>query len=190
MTTQQLFVKANEELKKVIDQIRVDQWDLQMPEGLTSKLATLLESVNYHTYDDAWVGDVLSGKTKEEVGDVFEHLLTSKNTKEDYDRCNLLAIAAVESYEDLDKIVHLSYGDFTAREYLQHITIFRVLRVYDIAKLIGCDTTLAPDLLQGMWEQYATLVDGYRQYGILPAALKVDESADSQTKFLALVGRS
>ncbi|MDB5171059.1 MAG: hypothetical protein JWO35_753, partial [Candidatus Saccharibacteria bacterium] len=69
MTIQELFIRSNEELKKVIDQITDQQWDIVMPAGITSKPATLHESVNYHSYDDAWVPDVLDGKTKAEVGD-------------------------------------------------------------------------------------------------------------------------
>ena len=189
MTTQDLFVRANQELKKVIDQIKDDQWELAMPAGLTSKPANLLTTINYHIYDDAWVPDVLSGKTKEEVGDIYDHLLSTEDTKADYAKYNALAIAAVEPFTELEKITHLSYGDFSAKDYLQHITIFRGLRVYDLAKLIGSSTDMAEDIVQGMWDQYLPLVDGYRQYGILPPALPMDSNTGLQAKFLALVGR-
>ncbi len=69
MSIQDLFIMANQELLKIINQITDDQWDIEMPAGLSSKPATLGESVKYHIYDDAWVADVLSGKTKQEVGD-------------------------------------------------------------------------------------------------------------------------
>lgn len=189
MTIQQLFIRSNQELKKVIDQITDDQWEINMPAGLTSKPADLRQTVNYHIYDDAWVPDVLAGKTKEEVGDKYQSLLATAEIKTEYAKYNARAIEAVEAFNDLDKTTHLSYGDYPARDYLQHITIFRSLRVYDIAKLIGADTTLAIDFVQGLWDEYAPLAEGYRQMGVLPPALEAAEDADLQTKFLALVGR-
>ncbi len=189
MTIQQLFVRANQELKKVVDQIKDDQWELQMPTGLTSKPANLRETINYHIYDDAWVPEVLGGKTKDEVGDKYDNLKETEDTKSEYATYNQRAIEAVESFTELDRQVHLSYGDYSAREYLQHITLFRGLRVYDIAKLIGTNTTLAEDLLQGMYDEYKPLADGYREYGILPPALEAQDDTDLQIKFLALVGR-
>lgn len=189
MTIQQLFVRANEELKKVVDQIRDDQWEVGLPAGLSSKPTTLRGAVNYHAYDDAWVPDVLAGKTKEEVGSAYDFLLKTDDTKKEYAAYNLRAIEAVRGFDDLDKTVHLSYGDFSAAEYLQHITLFRGLRSYDIAKLIGVDTTMAPDLVDGLYAEYAPLAESFRRFGILPPALPIAEGADAQAKLLALVGR-
>ena len=92
MTIQELFIRSNEELRRVVDQISDKQWSINMPEGLTSKPATLLESVRYHTYDDAWVPDVLAGKTKEEVGDKYEYLLAIDEILIKYDMFNQFAI--------------------------------------------------------------------------------------------------
>lgn len=189
MTIQELFVRSNQELKKVIDQITEDKWEIMLPAGITSKPATLRSAVNYHTYDDAWVRDVLAGKTKDEVGDKYDHLLTAADTVIQYDKYNSLAVSAVQHFSDLDKMVHLSYGDFSAHDYLQHIISFRGFRAHDIAKLIGSDTKMPDDLVQGLWDEFTPVIEGYRQMGIFPAAIPVSESADLQTKLLALVGR-
>jgi hypothetical protein len=189
MTTQELFIAANLQLKKIIDQIRDDQWSIDMPAGLTRTPSNLHQAVNYHIYDDAWVPEVLLGKTKEEVGDVYEELLLTQQTKEVYGRYNTIAIDAVKTFEAVDTIVHLSYGDFPAREYLQHITIFRTLRAYDIAHLIGVDETMDPTFVEGLLAEYPPHLEQYRQYGIIPEPLPVEDTADSQTRFLAMVGR-
>jgi hypothetical protein len=191
MTIQELFIRSNEELKKVIDQIRDDQWSIDMPAGLTRNPSSLMQAVKYHSYNDAWVPDTLIGKTKEEVGDVYEEILIdNSDIKGVYAAHNAAAIEAVRSFTDLDAIVHLSYGDFPAREYLQHITIFRTLRSYDLAKLIGIDSTMEPAFVQGLLAEYPSHLDQYRQYGIIPAALSVPEGADPQTQFLGMVGRT
>jgi hypothetical protein len=190
MTIQELFILTNQELKKVVDQIKDDQWLLQMPAGTSREPSTLQQAVNYHTYDDAWVPDVLSGKTKEDVGQAYEPLLTTTNTVSEYDKYNVIAATAVGSLTDLNKTTHLSYGDFPANEYLQHIISFRAFRIYDISKLIGIDSTMSPELVQGLWDEFTPVIDGYRQMGVFPPALQVSEDADLQTKLLALVGRS
>ncbi len=189
MTIQELFIRTNEELKKVVDQIKDDQWDIVLPAEITFKPANLKEAVDSHAYDDAWVPDVLAGKTKEEVGDAYDFILTATDTKATYAMYNQKAIDAVREFTDLEKIVHLSYGDFKAKEYLQHISCYRGFRVYDLAELIGADTVMATDLVEAMWNEYAPLVDDYRAMGVFPPAIDVKDDADLQTKLLALVGR-
>jgi uncharacterized protein (TIGR03086 family) len=189
MTIQELFIRSNEELRNVIDQIHDDQWEIQLPPGLSRNPTNLRQAVNYHTYDDAWVPDVLAGKTKEEVGNTYEHILESKDPIPAYDDCNQKAIDAVRDFNELDKTVHLSYGDFPAREYLQHIISFRAFRAYDLAKLIGVDTKLPDDLVQALWDEFTPVVEDYRKMGVFPPAIDVPETADLQTKLLGLVGR-
>lgn len=189
MTIQELFIRANEELKKVIDQIRDDQWSIDMPEGLSSKSSNLHQAINYHIYDDAWVPDILIGKAKEEVGDAYEELFLTQNTKETYATYNARANDAVRVFTDLENVTHLSYGDFPAREYLQHITLFRALRSYDIANLIEIASPMEPSFVQGLITEFTPHVEQYRQFGILPPALEVPSGADPQTVFLAMIGR-
>lgn len=190
MTIQELFIASNKALRKAIDQIANGQWDLAMPPGASTKATNLRDAVRYHTYDDAWVPDVLAGKTKEEVGDTYEPLLTNGDVRENYDRYSERAIDAVQNFNELDHLTHLSYGDFPAREYLQHIVSFRAFRSYDIAKLIGADTTMADDFVQALLDEFSPVIEGYRQMGVFPPAIEVPDTADPQTKLLAMVGRS
>jgi hypothetical protein len=192
MQIQELFIRSNEELRRGIDKIQDDQWGLDMPPNSSSQPTKLLKAVNYHAYDDAWVADVLAGKTKEEVGDKYDSLRGTDQSRAitTYDDHNARAIAAVRDFRDLDKPVHLSYGDFPAREYLQHIISFRGVRVYDIAKLIGTDTTMAEDLVKGLWDEFTPVIESYRQMGVFPPAVEAPEGANTQTKLLALFGRS
>jgi uncharacterized protein (TIGR03086 family) len=191
MTIQELFIASNQALGTVIAQIKDDQWDMQMPEGTSSKPTTLGAAVRYHTYDDAWVPDVLEGKTKEEVGEMYESLLTSVNDiQSEYAQYNQRAIEAVASFTDLERVTHLSYGDFPAKDYLQHIISFRAFRSYDIAKMIGIDTTMDTELVDGLLAEFAPVAGAYRQMGVFPPAIEVADDASPQAKLLALIGRS
>ena len=189
MTIQELFITSNQALQKVIAQIKDDQWELDMPKGTSSKPTKLEAAVQYHTYDDAWVPDVLAGKTKAEVGDGYEALLTADYVQANYRKYNQRAIEAVRDFDDLERVTHLSYGDFPAKDYLQHIISFRAFRSYDIAKLIGADMAMAPDFVQALLAEFSPVIEGYRQMGVFPPAIEVPADASPQTKLLALVGR-
>ena len=71
MKENDVFILAEDALVKVVSQIADDQWQMQMPPEFARKglkPATLREIINYHAYDDAWVPDILAGKTMEEAG--------------------------------------------------------------------------------------------------------------------------
>ena len=189
MKIQELFIMSNQALQRVVSQIDAEQWDLMMPEGTTREPSTLRDAVRHHIYEDAWVPDVLAGKTIAEVGDKYEYLKTTEDIQADYTRYNQQAIDAVRHFTDLNRITHLSYGDFSARDYLQHILSFRAARSYDIARLIGADTTMASDFAEGLLEEYGPVADNYRKMGVFPPALPVADDATPQEKFLALIGR-
>ncbi len=190
MTIQELFITSNEALAKAIDQIKDDQWGLDMPKGTSTKPTKLKAAVQYHTYDDAWVPEVLAAKTKAEVGDQYESLLTAENVKGNYAEYSQRANDAVRDFGELERVVHLSYGDFPAEEYLQHIISFRAFRSYDIAKLIGADTAMADDFVQALLDEFSPVIEGYRQMGVFPPALDVPADASPQAKLLGLVGRA
>ncbi|TMG34413.1 MAG: hypothetical protein E6H92_12975 [Chloroflexi bacterium] len=190
MAERDVFILSERALAGVIDSIQDDQWDLRKPDWFQTGGqgdASLREIVNYHAYDSAWVPDVLAGKTMAEVGNTYEHLKTDPNTE--YRPYSNKAIGAAKALDDPDKIVHLSYGDFPAREYLKHITSFRGFRAFDIAKWIGASTVLPDDLVQGMWEQIAPEVEAWRKMGVYGPPVSVSADAPLQDRLLGLVGR-
>jgi len=190
MTIQELFVAANRALLQSVSQIKPHQWDIPLPEESSTRPTNLRDAVRYHTYDDAWVPDVLAGKTAEEVGDGYEPLLKNEDVLAEFTKYNELASQTVGGFDDLDRVVHLSYGDFSAKEYLQHITSFRALRAYDIAALVGADTKMADDYVDALQHEYEPEIEFYRQVGVFPAAVEVPADADKQTKLLAMFGRT
>ena len=190
MDEQGVFILADEALKAVVDQIRDDQWALRVPDDMTRRTGTTLrETVNYHAYDDAWVPDVLAGRTIAEVGDKYDGDLLGDHPKLNFASIVETAVLAVRALDDPDRVVHLSYGDFPAREYLKHVTGFRGLRVYDLAKFIGADTTLPDDLVQGLWDEIAPSAEEWRAMGVFGPAVAVPDDAPRQDRLLGLTGR-
>jgi uncharacterized protein (TIGR03086 family) len=189
MDERDIFILAERTLRGVIDQIEDDQWDLVVPAGVTRQPATLREAINYHAYDSAWVPDTLAGRTIEEVGSTYDGDLLGDEPKERYAEYSERAVAAVRALTDLGRTVHLTYGDYAAGEYLKHITSFRGFRVYDLAKLIGADTAMPADLVQGMWDELGPSIEEWRQMGIFGPAVKVPQDASLQDRLLGLSGR-
>jgi uncharacterized protein (TIGR03086 family) len=193
MAEQEIFILAEHALKAVIDQIKDDQWSMIMPKEFQAwgKKAdvSLREVINAHAYDDAWVPDTLSGQTIAEVGKKYNGDLLGQDPKASYATITETAEEAVKGLTDLDRIVHLTYGDFPAREYLKHITYYRGLRTYDLAKVIGVDPKLPEALVQGLWDMIAPEAEQWRQMGVFGAKVDVPDDADLQTKLLGLTGR-
>ncbi|MFA4966133.1 MAG: hypothetical protein WC709_10950, partial [Thermoleophilia bacterium] len=191
MNEKDVFILADEALKHVVDQIRDEQWDNVVPDELTPRQpgSTLRRVIDYHAYDDAWVPDVLAGRTKEEVGDKYEADLLGDHPKLNFASIAESAVLAVRAFDDLDRTVHLSYGDYPAREYLKHISCFRGLRVCDIARFIGADTVMPAELVRGLWDEIAPEAEQWRQMGVFGPAVEVPEDAPLQDRLLGLTGR-
>jgi uncharacterized protein (TIGR03086 family) len=190
VTEQTVFILADQALKAVVDQIRDDQWDLVVPDDMTRTPGiTLRQVINYHAYDDAWVPEVLAGKTKEEVGDKYDGDLLGDHPKLNFASIVETAVLTVRDFDDLDRTVHLSYGDYPAREYLMHITSFRGLRAHDIARFIGTGTELPPDLVQGLWDEIAPHAEEWRAIGVYGPSIPVPADAPLQDRLLGLTGR-
>lgn len=196
MNEAKVYIMSEQALTNVIKQIKDDQWQMKLPEwfqiGKTQNRnkVTLKDIVNYHAYDAAWVPDTLAGKTIAEVGTQHDGDLLGDDPNASYVKLAEAAIKAAEAAQDLDKQVHLTYGDWPAKEYLKHITSFRGFRAYDIAKLIGASTKLPEDLVQGMWDEIEPEAEAWRQMGVFGPAITPPADADLQTKLLNLAGRS
>lgn len=188
MTEQEIFIVSQNALKSVVDQISADQWDMDAEALAPGKHMTLRDVINYHSYDDAWVADTLAGKTIDEVGDKYKGDLLGDDPKANFAKYSDAAREAVLNVTDLDKMVHLTYGDFSTRDYLKHITCYRGFRTYTLAKFINVDATMPAELVDGLWQEVVPEVDGWRAMGVFGPAIDVDADADKQTKLLGITG--
>jgi uncharacterized protein (TIGR03086 family) len=191
---QEVFVLADRALANVVDQVRDEQWEMQMPPDFSmaqdDEPVTLRKVVNSHAYDEAWVPDILAGRTMDQVGiDKFDGDLLGDDPRASFAALVDAACAAVEQLDDPERTTHLSYGDYPAREYLTHITSFRGLRAYDIAKVIGADTALPADLVQGLWDQIEPSAEEWRAMGVFGPRVEVPADASLQDRLLGLTGR-
>ncbi len=190
-THQEVFVAADQALAAVIDQIKDDQWEMPIPEGTSWKpVKDLHELINYHAYDEIWIPDTLAGKTTEEVGSKYDGDLLGDDPKASYRKLVDIAEKAVNALkvEDLQRKVHLTYGEWSIKDFLEHISNFRTFRTVVIARLIGVDDTLPVNLVEGMWEITKPVVEDLRKLGVFGPEIKVAEDAPLQERLLGLAG--
>jgi hypothetical protein len=93
------------------------------------------------------------------------------------------------SASDLDAVAHLSFGDYPVREYFWQINSFRALRAHDIAKALGLEVDVEPELIQGVWDEVSPHAEEWRTIGVFPAAVPVPEEAPLLDRLLGLTGR-
>jgi uncharacterized protein (TIGR03086 family) len=190
-----VFVLADRTLNGVVQRIAQDQWSMEMPENFLTRASdhrpTLREVINYHAFDDAWVPDMLAGRTMQEVGaEAFKGDLLGDDPKGSFSKIVERACAAAQALTDLDRTVHCSFGDFPAREYFWQINSFRGLRAHDIARVLGIDPQLPPELVQSLWDELSPHAEEWRQIGVFPAAVAVPAEAPLLDRLLGMTGRN
>ncbi|RNE63805.1 hypothetical protein [Cryobacterium tepidiphilum] len=189
MNRRDLFLMSDAALRDVIDMIDRDQLSLPAPAEWSRKPdPTLRDILGYHAYDEAWVPDVLAGRTAEEVGSRYDGDLLGDDPIASYDAINDAATDAVNRDLDYDKIVHLSYGDFPLGDYLVHTSIYRAFQAWSIGHFLGLDYSLPEALVDGLWEHIGPQIDDFRAMGVFPPEVQAPEGADSETRLLAKAG--
>jgi hypothetical protein len=189
MKQRELFLQADAALRSVIDRIPLDQLDRPAPaEWSVTPNPTLRDVLAAHARDEAWVPDVLLGRTIEDAGGTYDGDLLGDDPIGRYDRLNDLATAAVTEDLDPEKIVHLSYGDYPLREYLEHISTYRAFQAYAIARHLGWDDALPDRLVDLLWELIGPQIDDFRAMGVFPPEIKPPPGADRQILLLCRVG--
>jgi uncharacterized protein (TIGR03086 family) len=189
-----IFVLADRALARVVAQIAPEQWEVILPESFATRSRpeppSLRTLVNYHAYDDAWVPDMLAGRTMEEAGaDKFDGDLLGTDPVASFEAIVDRACAAASAVTDLDAVAHLSFGDYSVREYFWQINQFRALRAHDIAAVIGVDPDLPDELVRGIWDEISPHAEEWRAIGVFPPAVPLPEDAPLLDRLLGLTGR-
>ena len=197
MDARELFLQADAALRSVIDALTPSQLELAAPAewstGHRSASLTLRDIVLRHAYDEAWIPDLLAGRTTDEVGDRWKSVLDSEASHDDpigtYDAIHDAATAAM-SAPGLDQgmTLHFSYGDYPFREGILHPTSYRAFQAWQIARLVGSGFHFSPELIAGLNELLLPIVPALRGFGVFPAEQQPPADADDETRLLCAVG--
>lgn len=194
------FVRADEALRAVVDQIRDDQWDMAIPDDLPTSDGrdyTLREVLGYQAYDEAWIPAMIAGVTIDDVGaDTFGEPFGNDLLGDDpRRRFGVLVEAAIDAVRHTDeaalddRIVHYSYGDYPLREALWHAIVFRTTRAHDLAKAVGVDSRLDDELVCAVWDIVQPHADEWREMGVFGPEIDVSDDAPLRDRLIGLTGR-
>ena len=190
----ELFVMAEEMLVEVLGRIRPADRDIVLPplfeEPGVDQPARIWRVVQLYARDDAWVPDLLSGRTIDEVGrDRFDGDLLGDDPRASITRIAGAAMAAAREVTDGDVIVHASHGDISTRTFLKRLTIARSLVAHYVATYLGSTACPLPEeLARPLWEVTAPEADMWRALGFFRDPMPLPEHVSWRDRFLLTAG--
>jgi hypothetical protein len=188
-TPRELFLAADAALRSVIDRIPADALGRPAPQEW-SRIPdpTFRDILAAHASDEAWIPDVVAGRTIDEVGSAHDGDLLGADPIAAYDRLNDAAAAALASDPPADAVAHFSYGDYPLSEGLLHLATYRGFQAWSIAHELGIAFRLPQTVIDGMNELVVPHADEWRQWGVFPPAIEPPAGADDETVLLCATG--
>lgn len=185
MNLPEAFRRSTDEFDTRVQKVREDQWELPTP----CSEWNVRELVNHLVNEDLWAKPLFDGKTIEEVGDALDGDLLGEDPKKAWTDARAEAVAAVSALDAMEKIVHVSFGDIPGSDYTMQLLADHVIHAWDLARAIGADERLDPQLVQMCHDVLAPQEEMLRGSGVYGDKVDVPDGADVQTKLLAITGR-
>lgn len=194
------FIRADRVLADVVRRIPPGLMTESLPADYPTqddRVYTYREMLNYQAYDEAWIPDMMAGRTVDEVGEhahggpLDDDLLGSDpiGSFGDLVERSVEAVRALDEADLDSRSVHYTYGDYPLREALWHAIVFRTTRAFDFSRAIGADTTLPDDLVAAVWAIVEPNAEEWRSMGVFGPAVEIDAHAPLQDLLMALTGR-
>ncbi len=180
-----LHQRAEEAFGARVHAIREDQWGLPTPCADWDVHAL----VNHLVYENRWTPPLFAGRTVAEVGDRFEGDLLGGDGKAAWDSSAAEAVAAVHGDRAMERTVHLSFGDMPGQEYAMQLFADLLVHGWDLARALGADERLDPELVDACASWFAAVEEAYRGAGAIGPRPDVPPGAGAQTRLLAMFGR-
>jgi uncharacterized protein (TIGR03086 family) len=146
--------------------------------------------VNHVVGELLWIEPLLAGKTIAEVGDRFDGDILGADPLTSARSAAATALAAASEAGAHERIVHLSFGDFTGSDYLSQVTADVIIHSWDLARAVGADDRLDPTLVTFVDGFLSPQIDAWRNAGAFGPAVDVGTDASQQDRLLAQTGRS
>jgi uncharacterized protein (TIGR03086 family) len=182
----ELYRRAAAAFGERVRAVRADQWGLPTPCSEWDVRAL----VNHLVSESRWAPPLFAGRTVEEVGDRFDGDLLGDDAVAAWDDSAAAAVAAVEAPGAMDRIVHLSFGDFPGRDYAMQLFADLLVHGWDLSRAIGADERLDAALVDACAAWFAGVAEGYRSAGVVGPRPATPADADAQTLLLAEFGRT
>lgn len=143
-----------------------------------------------HVVDEArWAPYLLSGGTVSDAGDRFPGDPLGADPRAAWREASAAARTAFAAEGALDRTVSVSSGEMGARDYLWDMTVDATVHAWDLARAIGADERLDPELVRRIHSQRDKDPDALAAGGRFAPPVQVAAHADLQARMLGLMGR-
>ncbi len=176
---------AVEEFDARVAQISDAHWDEATPDPEWC----VRDLVSHVVAEDLWAVPLFAGSTIGEVGGRFDGDVLGADPKRSWAEASGPAVSAADDPGAMQRTVHLSFGDFPGHEYAMQLFADHLIHAWDLARAIGADERLDPELVEACATWFAGMEDGYRGAGAIGDRPPVPDGADAQTRLLAMFGR-
>lgn len=182
----ELYRRASAEFGRRVHAVGDGQWGLPTPDPGWDVRAL----VGHLVSEDLWVPPLFAGRTIAEVGDALDGDVLGAAPVRAWDEAVAAALDAVSAAGALRRIVHLSSGDATGEAYVRELSADHLVHAWDLARAVGGDERLDPDLVAACADWFDEEEDRYRAAGLIGPVVAVPADADPQTALLARFGRA
>ncbi len=180
------YDQARAEFDARVAQVADDQWSAATPCRDWDVRALVA-----HLVDEArWVPYLLDGGTPADAGDRFGSDPLGDDPVGAWREASAAAAAAVHADGALDRTVSLTAGEVVGRDYLWDLICDLAVHAWDLARAIGADERLDPELVRRIHTQTEKDPDPPgTSPGLFDPPVPVPGHSDLQTRMLALYGR-
>lgn len=185
MTAKELYSYAVDQATAVVVQLEPEQLSLPTPDTEWS----VLDLLNHMLYEVAWTADLVAGAEYGAVQDRYEGDLLGDDAIASWRAYAGRTQAAVEAADET-ATVHVSYGDVVTSAYLWEAGNDQLVHAWDLGQAIGVSVVFEPAVAQALYDWASGRADMFGRSGLFAPAVSVAQSANIQTRLLALEGRS
>lgn len=179
------FEHALTEFGRRVEQVGDDQWK----DGTPCDDWDVRALVGHLVMECRWAPYLLAGGSVADAGDRFAGDLLGDDPKAAWRSASEEARAAFAADGALDHTVALSYGETSARDYIWELTVDATVHAWDLARGIGADDRLDPELVRRIHGETEKDVERLAASGLFDPPVTVAAHADLQTRMLGLFGR-
>lgn len=177
--------QAMTEFDRRVREIAPEQWVL----GTPCREWSVRDLVGHLVYEQLWAPELLAGCTVKQVGDRFDHDNLGADPLVSW---VVAAAAAREAWLEpgaLSKSVSVSSGSIDAEEYCWQMTTDLAVHAWDLARSIGADERLDPDLASTVLAYVERSIEEWGETSMFDSPVPVAPDADDQTRLIGLLGR-
>lgn len=184
MDAKELFAQALAQATEIIDHVETEDYHKPTPD----RDWRVRELSGHMLYELCWVPEVLAGKTMDDVGQCYDGDLIGDALQANWHAALERALAAVAQVR-MKQTVHTTQGEISAEEYVRQVGSDQLIHAWDLGESIGVPVRFGTVLADAVHDYLLPQVHTWQGDGLFAPPVPVPDTADIQTKLLAVTGR-